>query len=81
MDQAELESALQEEAHFALGCAVEAGEDLVAAGLDSFAAMQLIAFLEDTYRIEVPEERLPIENFQSCRVIAGWACPLIAGDS
>jgi acyl carrier protein len=72
-----LEDQLIRELGVILDKPVDPREDLVESGLDSFATMQVIAYLEDTFGIEVPEERLPIENFHSVRVIIAWAQPMI----
>ena len=55
------------------------GDNLEKAGLDSFATMQVIAYLEDSFGIEVPEERLSIANFENARVIMEWVHPMIRG--
>ena len=74
----QLEKRLGEELCIILDRPVEPGENLVEAGLDSFATMQVIAFLEDTFNIEIPEDRLPIENFATARIITEWVHPMIA---
>lgn len=60
---------------------VSPGDNLVKSGLDSFATMQVIAYLEDSFGIEVPEERLPVENFENARVIMEWVHPMIGAVS
>lgn len=49
---------------------------LVDGGLDSFGIMQVVAYLEDTYNLRVPDETLATANFASARIIADWVLPL-----
>jgi acyl carrier protein len=45
-------------------------EDLLAAGtLDSLSLMELVAFIEERYGIEVSDEDLVMENFRTLRSI------------
>ena len=73
---AQLEVLLLQELGIILDKSVEPQDKLVDLGLDSFAIMQIIAYLEDTFGIEIPEERLPVENFYNVRVIAEWVQPM-----
>ena len=81
MDTAQFENQLTEELSIILGKKIEIEDDLLEAGLDSFATMQLIAYLEDNFGIEVPEERLPIENFKNAQVIIDWVSKMIEKES
>jgi acyl carrier protein len=47
------------------------GQDLYAFGLTSFAAVQLMLALEDTFDIEFPERMLNRRSFASIDAIAG----------
>jgi acyl carrier protein len=41
-------------------------EDLLSAGiLDSLAILQLVAYIEEAFKIRVPDEDVVFENFQS----------------
>lgn len=41
-------------------------EDLLSAGiLDSLAILQLVAFIEESFKIKIPDEDVVFENFQS----------------
>jgi acyl carrier protein len=41
-------------------------EDLLSAGiLDSLAILQLVAFVEESFNIRIPDEDVVFENFQS----------------
>lgn len=77
INTAQLEKQLTKELDIILAKPVSPEDDLVEAGLDSFATMQIIAYLEDNFGIEVPDERLPIENFENARVITEWAHSMI----
>ena len=77
MDRPRLETELTQELAIILGQPITADDSLHESGLDSFATMQLIAYLEDTFGIEIPEERLPAENFSNVRVIAEWVNTMI----
>lgn len=81
MDTAQLEKQLTKELGVILGKPVSPEDDLVEAGLDSFATMQIIAYLEDNFGIEVPEERLPTKNFENASVIMEWVHPMIGAVS
>lgn len=42
------------------------GDDLLSAGvLDSLAILQLVAYIEESFKIKVPDEDVVFENFQS----------------
>ena len=77
IDTAQLEKQLTKELGIILDKPVSPEDDLLEAGLDSFATMQIIAYLEDSFGIEVPDERLPVENFENARVIVEWIHPMI----
>lgn len=41
-------------------------DDLLSAGiLDSLAILQLVAFVEESFKIQIPDEDVVFENFQS----------------
>lgn len=46
-------------------------QDLYAAGLTSFAAVQLMLALEDSFDVEFPEQMLNRRSFASVNAIAG----------
>jgi acyl carrier protein len=47
------------------------GADLYAAGLSSFATVQLMLALEDAFDVEIPERLLNRRSFESIAAIAG----------
>jgi len=48
-------------------------EDLFSAGiLDSLAILQLVAFVEDNFKIKIPDEDVIFENFQNINALAGY---------
>ena len=51
-------------------------ELLVDGGLDSFSVMQMVAYLEESYGIRIPEENLAAVNFTSASIISDWVLPL-----
>jgi acyl carrier protein len=60
--------------HGRLPIAIQAigdGDDLYAAGLTSFAAVQLMLGLEDRFDVEFPETMLNRRSFASVNTIAG----------
>jgi acyl carrier protein len=60
-----------------LGQDVGVDEDLLfEGGLDSFGIMQVVAFLEDTYSIRVPDDKLATANFATAATIVAWVLPL-----
>ena len=64
-----------------LGQEVSIDEDLLfEGGLDSFGIMQVVAYLEDTYSIRVPDDKLATANFASARIIADWVQPLVSAE-
>jgi len=73
VETTQIKTAIIEELSIITGARVSVNTDLVEKlGFDSFGTMQLLAFLEDTYGIEVPDELLAIENFSSVEVIMQW---------
>jgi acyl carrier protein len=73
----QLERDLLEELASMLGQDVAVDDDLLfEGGLDSFGIMQVVAFLEDTYSIRVPDEKLATANFATAAVIVDWVLPL-----
>lgn len=50
---------------------LKSDHDLYAAGLTSFAAVQLMLALEDTFDVEFPEHMLNRRSFASVDAIAG----------
>ncbi|MCX8254181.1 Aminoacyl carrier protein [Beijerinckiaceae bacterium RH AL1] len=66
--------------HGRLPVAVETlsnGQDLYAAGLTSFAAVQLMLALEDAFDVEFPEQMLNRRSFASIDAIAGCLQQLV----
>ena len=55
------------------------GQDLYAAGLTSFAAVQLMLALEDRFEIEFPESMLNRRSFASIDAIAGLRASTVCG--
>ena len=53
------------------------GQDLYAAGLTSFAAVQLMLALEDRFDVEFPEQMLNRRSFASIEAIAGCIHQLV----
>ncbi len=52
---------------------LEASEDLLGSGiLDSMAMVKLIAFIEDTFEINVLPEEMIIENFMNVEAIVNY---------
>jgi acyl carrier protein len=49
----------------------DAASNLIEAGLDSMAIMQLLLLIEDDYGLWLPEVDLVKQNFASVRVLAG----------
>ncbi len=48
-------------------------EDLLSAGiLDSLAILQLVAFIEERFKIKVPDEDVVFENFQSIDALSRY---------
>lgn len=48
-------------------------EDLFSAGiLDSLAILQLVAFVEDNFKIKIPDEDVVFENFQNINALVGY---------
>jgi len=86
MDTTDLEPAIRQilAAHSKLArraAEVGADADLFAAGLDSFAVVNVMLALEERFAFEFPEQDLTRETFSSIRKIAaviqraGLACP------
>lgn len=45
---------------------LQESEDLLSAGiLDSLAILQLVAFVEESFKLRIPDEDVVFENFQS----------------
>jgi len=48
-------------------------DDLLSAGIiDSLGILQLVAFIDDQFGIQVPDEDVVIENFQSVNALASY---------
>ncbi|MDX6622074.1 MAG: hypothetical protein QOE75_6 [Solirubrobacterales bacterium] len=55
------------------GAGIDHDEDLLAAELiDSLGIQELVTFLERTYAIQVQDDDLVAENFQTINAIAGF---------
>lgn len=49
------------------------GEDLLSAGiLDSLGILKLVAYIEDTFGIEVPDSEVVYENFHSLNAMESY---------
>ena len=57
--------------------AISNDQDLYAAGLTSFAAVQLMLALEDRFDVEFPEQMLNRRSFASIDAIAGCIHQLV----
>jgi hypothetical protein len=69
----EIEAALCKEINLILGYPVGGDIDLITeCDLDSFAITQIMAFLEQEFGIEIPDERLNSQSYCSISHIAGW---------
>jgi acyl carrier protein len=52
---------------------IELGDDLFSSGvLDSLGVLQLVLFIEEQFGVEVPDEDVVFENFQSVSAIAEY---------
>ncbi len=52
---------------------LQENDDLLSAGiLDSLAILQLVAYIEESFGIKVPDEDVVFENFQSIRALAQY---------
>ena len=52
---------------------LDENEDLVEAGiLDSLRILQLVAYIEKTFGIEVPDEAVVFDNFHSLKAIVDY---------
>lgn len=48
-------------------------DDLLSAGIiDSLGILQLVAFIDEQFGIQVPDEDVVIENFQSVNALASY---------
>jgi acyl carrier protein len=55
------------------GGSLDANADLLGAGIiDSLGILQLVAFIDDQFGIQVPDEDVVIENFQSVNALASY---------
>jgi acyl carrier protein len=59
--------------------AVEDGADLYAAGLSSFASVQLMLGIEDAFDIEFPDHLLNRKSFASIDAIAETVASIVEG--
>jgi acyl carrier protein len=52
---------------------IDPNQDLLGAGiLDSLGILQLVAFIEEKFGVQVPDEDVIFENFQSINALAGY---------
>jgi acyl carrier protein len=64
--QTEVEAFILDEIAVGRGTSIASEEDLLARGIiDSLGVTQLVAFIEDSYGIQVTDEELKPLNFQS----------------
>ena len=78
VETAQIKTALTEELSIILGVAINGHTKQVEElGLDYFGTMQVIAFLEDTYGIEIPDELLAVENFSTVDTMVQWTTGLL----
>jgi acyl carrier protein len=53
------------------------GDDLLSAGiLDSLGILQLVAFVEESFKIQIPDEDVVFENFQSIESLDNYLATL-----
>ena len=77
MNREQLQANLVGELSSILGQDIGPDDDLLfEGGLDSFGIMQMVAYLEDTYRFRVPDEHIAMASFSSASTIADWVLPL-----
>lgn len=52
---------------------IKPDEDLLGAGIiDSLGILQLVSFVEEQFGIQIPDEDVVLENFQSVAALAGY---------
>jgi acyl carrier protein len=52
---------------------IQMDDDLLSAGIiDSLGVLQLVAFIEDQFNIQMPDEDVVLENFQSVNSLANY---------
>ena len=52
---------------------LDENEDLISAGiLDSLGILQLVAFIEKSFKIQVPDEDVVYENFKSVNALVSY---------
>lgn len=52
---------------------LEESKDLLAGGIiDSLGILQLVTFIEEKFGIEIPDEDVTIENFNSLKSMTGY---------
>jgi acyl carrier protein len=52
---------------------IQMDDDLLSAGIiDSLGVLQLVAFIEDQFDIQMPDEDVVLENFQSVNSLANY---------
>lgn len=52
---------------------LKAGDDLLSNGIiDSLGILQVVAFIEERFHIQVPDEDVVFENFQSVKVLSDY---------
>jgi acyl carrier protein len=58
---------------------VQTSDDLLSAGiLDSLGVLQLVSFVEEQFGIQVPDEDVVMENFQSVDALSTYLTQLAA---
>jgi acyl carrier protein len=52
---------------------IQMDDDLLSAGIiDSLGVLQLVSFIEDQFNIQMPDEDVVLENFQSVNSLANY---------
>jgi acyl carrier protein len=52
---------------------IQMDDDLLSAGIiDSLGVLQLVAFIEEQFNIQMPDEDVVLENFQSVNSLANY---------
>ena len=52
---------------------IQMEDDLLSAGIiDSLGVLQLVAFIEEQFNIQMPDEDVVLENFQSVNSLANY---------
>jgi acyl carrier protein len=57
---------------------IQTGDDLLSAGIiDSLGVLQLVSFVEEQFGIQIPDEDVVMENFQSVDALSTYLNQLV----